>query len=87
MQRVWTVDKLAELKSLAASGESREKAAEALGVSFISLAHAAYRYRVLFGRPKPAPRGYNVDPGLRERWLAILPGLKEKLRADLETGA
>jgi len=74
----WEIELLC---SMAAAGLSMATVAKSLGRSRSAVGRAARRLGVGFGR---VTFKRDVDDGLRERWLALLPEMKEALRRDIE---
>jgi len=66
---------------MAEAGLSMAAVAKSLGRSRSSVSGAARRLRVGFGR---VTFKRDVDDGLRERWIAMLPAMKEALRRNIE---
>jgi len=69
------------LRSMAADGLSMATVAKSLGRSRSAVSGAARRLGVGFGR---VTFKRDVDDGLRERWIAMLPAMKEALRRNIE---
>jgi hypothetical protein len=69
------------LRSMAAAGLSMATVAKNLGRSRSAVGGAARRLGVGFGR---VTFKRDVDDGLRERWIAMLPAMKEALRRNIE---
>jgi len=79
---LWTRAQIERLEYMAADGLSVRDAARELGKTYQSTLQKARRERIRFSYKKNIVRG---EPGeLRERWLKLLPAMKEALRRDLE---
>ena len=75
----WTPKEIAALRAHAAAGETMAGAAASLGRTHQAVANKASTLGVSFGG-KIDP--IDPDAALRQRWVAILPSLKDQLRAD-----
>ena len=79
---LWTRAEIERLHDMAGNGLSVREAARELGKTYQSTLQKARRERIRFSYKKTIVRG---EPGdLRERWLKLLPKMKEALRRDLE---
>lgn len=79
--RVWTPEKEAELSRLMDSGETLEAAALAFGVTLSAIRNHLW----VMKHPKMPPLMSRAaeNLALRQRWNAMLPGMKAALRDDI----
>ena len=77
----WTPERDRKLWECFSGGLSLQAAADNIGVTYQSARMRGYHLDIRFAnRPRPGP---TIDDGLRQRWRALLPGMKTALRADV----
>ena len=82
----WTPERVAALRDLAASGLDKREIGAIMGATATAVRFQARRSHVALSALHPTSRGIALSPprrerdAIRQRWIAMLPGMKAAIR-------